>query len=388
MLNSAIYDFLKKESAAGLLLVMTAALAIAVANSPLASLYTSLFNLPISMTVGEFEINKPLVLWVNDGLMAWFFFLIGLEIKREVVEGELSSVDKALLPIAAAIGGMAGPALIYFGFNAEDSAAFRGWAIPTATDIAFALGVMALLGKRVPISLKVFLTALAIIDDLGAIVIIAVFYTAELCAVALLVAGAAIAALVTLNRMGVRRSDIYVGIGIVLWVAVLKSGVHATLAGVITALTIPLARDASGASPLIEMEHRLHGWVTYFILPVFAFANAGVNLGAATTATFTSPLALGIGLGLFLGKQAGVMLAVGLCLMFGLAKLPTGASLIQVYGVAILTGIGFTMSLFIGDLAFADPDMLTVMKIGVLSGSLASAIVGYTVLRLVTKTKP
>jgi NhaA family Na+:H+ antiporter len=388
MFVAAIEEFLKKESAAGILLVMAAGLAIAVANSPLAALYTGLLSLPISLAVGDFTIHKPLVLWVNDGLMAWFFFLIGLEIKREVVEGELSTADKALLPIAAAIGGMAGPALIYFGLNADNPDVLRGWAIPTATDIAFALGVMALLGKRVPTSLKVFLTALAIIDDLGAIVIIALFYTAELSTTALGVASAAIVSLITLNRMGVRRSDVYVGIGMVLWVAVLKSGVHATLAGVVTALTIPLVRDATGTSPLLQMEHKLHGWVTYFILPVFAFANAGLNLSAAAAATLTTPLAMGIGLGLFLGKQAGVMLAVGLCLILGIAKLPTGASLMQVYGVAVLTGIGFTMSLFIGDLAFADAQTLTTMKIGVLSGSVASAIVGYAVLRLAGRTKP
>lgn len=246
MLISAIEDFIKKESAAGILLVTAALMAIAVANSPLSAIYTSLLNLPIAITIDDFAINKPMVLWINDGLMAWFFLLIGLEIKREVVEGELSSPDKVALPLIAAIGGMAGPALIYVGFNLHNPETLRGWAIPAATDIAFALGVMALLGARVPVSLKIFLTALAIIDDLGAIVTIALFYTAVLSATALGVAGAVILALIALNRFGIRRSDIYIGIGMILWVAVLKSGVHATLAGVVTALAIPLARDTSG----------------------------------------------------------------------------------------------------------------------------------------------
>ncbi len=380
MLISALDDFMKKESAAGALLVMAAALAIAVANSPMADLYTGLLGLPISVTVGDLAINKPMVLWINDGLMAWFFLLIGLEIKREVIEGELSTRQKATLPIAAALGGMIGPALIYIGVNGDDAATMRGWAIPTATDIAFALGVIALLGKRVPASLKVFLTALAIIDDLGAIIIIAIFYTADLSGVALAVAAFAIAILVALNRFGVRRTDIYIGIGIILWVAVLKSGVHATLAGVVTAFAIPLARDATRFSPLEHMEHKLHGWVTYFILPLFAFANAGVSLGAANMTALTSPITQGIGLGLFVGKQIGVMAAVGLCLMLGIAQRPTGANLLQIYGVAILTGIGFTMSLFIGDLAFTDTALITLVKLGVLSGSLASAAVGYLIL--------
>jgi Na+:H+ antiporter, NhaA family len=384
-LISALEDFMKKESAAGILLVIAALLAIAIANSPIAWLYTDFFSTPIAVAVGGLSINKPLSLWVNDGLMAWFFFLIGLEIKREIIEGELSSRQKAFLPVVAAVGGMAGPALVYAWFNWGNADLMRGWAIPAATDIAFALGVLALLGKRVPVSLKVFLTALAIIDDLGAIIIIAIFYTADLSALALTVAGAAIATLITLNRLGVRRTDVYVGIGIILWVAVLKSGVHATLAGVITALTIPLARDAAGFSPSISMEHRLHGWVTYFILPLFAFANAGVNLSGITAQTWTSSVTVGIAAGLFLGKQIGVMAAIGLCLVMRIAALPSQATVLQVYGVAIITGIGFTMSLFIGDLAFADPALETLVKLGVLSGSVVSAFAGYVVLRLATK---
>lgn len=385
MMKSALEDFMKKESAAGILLVIAATLAIAIANSPLASIYTGFFSTPIAVSIGALSINKPLSLWVNDGLMAWFFFLVGLEIKREIIEGELSTREKALLPVVAAIGGMAGPAVVYAWFNWGNPELMSGWAIPAATDIAFALGVLALLGKRVPLSLKVFLTALAIIDDLGAIIIIAIFYTADLSALALTIAAVAIAALITVNRLGVRRTDVYVGIGIILWIAVLKSGVHATLAGVITALTIPLARDAAGVSPSQTMEQKLHGWVTYFILPLFAFANAGVSLDGVTRETWISPVTLGIAAGLFLGKQVGVMLAIGVCRALGIASLPTHATLLQVYGVSIITGIGFTMSLFIGDLAFSDPALETLVKLGVLSGSIMSALVGYVVLMMATK---
>jgi NhaA family Na+:H+ antiporter len=379
---SAIENFLRKESAAGMLLVLAAVLAMAVANSPLAGVYGGVLGTPIAVRVGELAVDKPLGLWINDGLMAWFFFLVGLEIKRELAEGELSSGDKALLPAMAAIGGMAGPALVYLAATAGDAEAARGWAIPAATDIAFALGILALLGNRVPMSLKVFLTALAIIDDLGAIVVIALFYTVELSTLALAVAAVAIAALIGMNLAGVRRADAYVAVGMVLWVAVLKSGVHATLAGVVTAMAIPLARDAMGASPLLHMEERLHGWVVYFILPVFAFANAGLDLAEASRQSLTSPITLGIAAGLFVGKQAGVMLAVGACLALGVARLPSGTTPLQVYGVAVLTGVGFTMSLFIGDLAFPDPAMATTVKLGVISGSLASAVLGYIVLRL------
>jgi NhaA family Na+:H+ antiporter len=382
LLISAIDDFLKKESAAGVLLVLAAALAMTVANSPWADAYTGLLGTPIAVRVGELAIDKPLGLWINDGLMAWFFFLVGLEIKRELAVGELASVDKALLPAAAAVGGMAGPALVYLLVNDGDPAATRGWAIPAATDIAFALGILALLGRRVPVSLKIFLTALAIIDDLGAIVVIALFYTVELSTLALTVAAAAIAALIAMNLLDVRRTDAYVAVGIVLWVAVLKSGVHATLAGVVTAMAIPLARDAAGFSPLLHMEERLHGWVVYVILPVFAFANAGLDLAAASWQALTSPITLGIAAGLFVGKQAGVMLAVGLCLALKIARLPSGATAIQVYGVAVLTGVGFTMSLFIGDLAFPDPALASAVKLGVIAGSLASAALGYGILRL------
>ncbi|MDX2222847.1 MAG: Na+/H+ antiporter NhaA [Rhodospirillaceae bacterium] len=378
---SAIDDFLKRESGAGTLLVAAAALALAVANSPLGAFYAGLLATPITVAVGDFAIAKPLNLWINDGLMAWFFFLVGLEIKREVLEGELSTPAKAVLPAVAAIGGIAGPAAVYAAFNWGESPAMNGWAIPAATDIAFALGILALLGSRVPVSLKIFLTALAIIDDLGAIVIIALFYTADLSATALTVAAACIVVLVALNLAGVRRVDVFIGVGIILWVAVLKSGVHATLAGVVTALAVPLKPDAAGFSPLTHLEEALHGWVQYFILPVFAFANAGLDFAALTVRDVFSPIALGIALGLLVGKQAGVMLMAGLCFACGVPR-PDGASLAQFYGVAVLTGVGFTMSLFIGDLAFADPALAGQVKAGVLAGSLASAVLGYAILRL------
>jgi NhaA family Na+:H+ antiporter len=377
---SAIEDFLKKESAAGLLLVAAAAAALAIANSPLGHGYEALLALPFGVGTGAYRIDGSLHFWINDGLMAWFFLLVGLEIKRELAEGELSTRAKAMLPAAAALGGMAGPALIYLAINAGDDATLRGWAIPAATDIAFALGVLALLGPRVPVSLKVFLTALAIIDDLGAILIIALFYTANLSWPALAAAAAASAVLATLNRAGVRRADVYVAVGIVLWIAVLKSGVHATLAGVITAMAVPAARSG-GVSPLVRLEQRLHGWVTYLILPLFAFANAGLDVAAASGAALRSGVAWGIAAGLFFGKQAGVMATVALCLATGLAQRPRGASLRQIYGVAVLTGIGFTMSLFIGDLAFPDPERAAAVKFGVFTGSLAAAVAGYAILR-------
>jgi len=378
---SAIDDFLKRESAAGLILMAAAACAIAVANSPLGGVYAQLLNLPIVVSVGDFAIAKPLVLWVNDGLMAVFFFLIGLEVKHELVEGDLSSVQKAMLPVLAAVGGMAGPALIYIFITAGDAEALRGWAVPAATDIAFALGIMALLGSRVPVALKVFLTALAIIDDIGAIVIIAIFYTAQLSAVALVVAATCIAALVILNVRGVRRTDLYVGIGIVLWVAVLKSGVHATLAGVITALAIPIKQDADGFSPLNHLQERLHPWVVFFILPLFAFMNAGVKLAGISLAAFGAPVTLGIAAGLFIGKQVGVMMLTALGRVCGVG-LPSGVSWLQLYGAAVLTGVGFTMSLFIGDLAFAGADQRDQVKLGVLAGSVLSGLAGYLVLRI------
>jgi len=318
--------------------------------------------------------------WINDGLMAVFFLLVGLEIKREVVGGELSTRAKAALPVIAAIGGMLGPAVVYAAINHGDAVTMRGWAIPTATDIAFALGIMALLGNRVPAVLKIFLTALAVIDDLGAILIIAVFYTADLSITALLAAAACIAVLIAMNRFGVRAITFYLIVGLILWVSVLKSGVHATMAGVITALAIPADAGAQDKSPLLRLEHALHPAVTYFILPLFAFANAGVAVADMTRDAILHPVTLGIVLGLFLGKQIGVLGISYLARTLGWVQLPGTA--MQYYGVAVLTGVGFTMSLFIGGLAFTDAAHMAEVKIGVLAGSVLSGVVGYVLLRL------
>ena len=383
---TVIRDFLRRESAAGILLVAAGALALVLANSPLAALYATFLDTRLAVTLGSAGISKPLLLWINDGLMAVFFLLVGLEIKREVLEGELSSMQRAALPLIAAIGGMAAPALAYASLNWGNAVTMPGWAIPTATDIAFALGVLALLGDRVPPPLKIFLLALAIIDDLGAIVIIAVFYTANLSATSLTLALGALAVLFVLNRTGVTRWAPYIVTGIFLWVCVLKSGVHATLAGVALALMIPLrAADERGESPLRHMEHTLLPWVSYGILPLFAFANAGVELAGLSPSSLLEPVPLGIAAGLFLGKQLGVFAATWLATRFRLAVLPAGVSWSQVYGVALLTGIGFTMSLFIGTLAFEDPALFGPIRIGVLGGSLLSAIAGYLVLRLATR---
>jgi NhaA family Na+:H+ antiporter len=379
----AIRDFLRLESAGGLLLVAMAAIALILSNSPAADFYQAVIDLPIVASAGGVGLEKTLVHWVNDGLMAVFFLLVGLEIKREIRDGELSSRDQALLPAAAALGGMAVPAAIYVLFNIGDEIAMRGWAIPAATDIAFSLGVMSLLGRRVPASLKVFLTALAILDDLGAIIIIAIFYTAELSAISLGVAGACIIVLFVMNRMGVTRLSPYVLVGLVLWFAVLKSGVHATLAGVVIGLCIPLTapRGADVASPLRELEHRLHPWVAFLILPLFALLNAGVSFAGANGGSVLGHVPLGIALGLFAGKQLGVFGMAWLLIRMGVCRLPEGASWAQLYGTAVLTGIGFTMSLFIGGLAFDTGSHDGEVRIGVLMGSIVSAVVGYFLLR-------
>jgi len=381
---SMIREFLRMEAAGGVLLVIAAVLALLLANSPAGGLYVALLDTPVVVQVGALTLAKPLLLWVNDGLMAIFFLLVGLEIKREVMEGELSTPARAALPGIAALGGMAVPAAVYLALAGGDPAAARGWAIPAATDIAFAVGVLALLGNRAPASLKVFLLALAILDDLGAIVIIALFYTAELSPVSLALAAVGLAGLVALNRMGVVRLAGYVLLGIFLWVCVLKSGVHATLAGVALAFAIPLRTGGPrGASPLHTVEHALHPWVVYGILPVFAFANAGVSLAGLSVDALFAPVPLGIALGLFLGKQAGVMGATWAAIRLGVGALPAGATWMQFYGMALLTGIGFTMSLFIGGLAFTDEGYGVAVRIGVLSGSLLSAVAGYVVLRFI-----
>jgi NhaA family Na+:H+ antiporter len=372
---------MKLESSAGILLILAAVAALLASNSFLLDHYKGLLQTPVSVQVGGLEIAKPLILWINDGLMAIFFFLIGLEIKREVLQGELSSLDKAALPIVAAIGGMAVPALVYLGINMNSPESLRGWAIPAATDIAFALGILMLLGSRVPVSLKIFLLAIAIIDDLGAILIIAMFYTSNLSLLALGLAALGVVALIGLNRSGVKVTTPYLLIGLFVWVCVLKSGVHATLAGVLTALLIPIqGRTAEEQSPLHKLEHDLHPWVAFGILPIFAFANAGVSLSGIGFEDLLAPLPLGIALGLFFGKQLGVFGATVLAVRTGIAKRPEGTSWAQLYGVACLTGVGFTMSLFIGTLAFESDVLLDQVRIGVLSGSVLSAVTGAAVL--------
>ncbi|MBR9808471.1 MAG: Na+/H+ antiporter NhaA [Alphaproteobacteria bacterium] len=386
---SKIQDFVKLESAAGLILMLAAAFAIAANNTFFSHWYSGLLSTPMAIQVSTLEIAKPLLLWINDGLMAVFFLLVGLEIKREVLEGELSSFDKAVLPMLAAIGGMVGPALIYVALNSADPVSLRGWAIPAATDIAFALGILALLGTRAPVALKIFLLAIAIIDDLGAILIIAMFYTEQLSVQALGLAGLGFAGLMIMNRMGVKRIAPYILVGLFIWVCVLKSGVHATLAGVLTALAIPLApRKETGQSPLHKLEHGLHPWVAYMILPVFAFANAGVDLRGISLDALTGPVPLGIALGLFLGKQLGVFGLTFAAVKSGIARLPSGVNWLQIYGVACLTGVGFTMSLFIGGLAFSGAAELDQVRLGVLMGSIASGLLGYAVLRLAGQKEP
>lgn len=382
--NSAVARFFAQESAPGIVLALAALAALLVSNSPWGAWYQFFLSIPGQVLIGDqaLVLSKPLVVWVNDLWMAVFFFLVGLEIKREFLEGELSGPGQLLLPAVAALGGMLMPALIYTAINWGDSTALRGWAIPAATDIAFALGIVALLGSRVPVSLKVFLTAVAIIDDLGAIVVIALFYTANLSWPMLAGALLSGAVLFVLNRLLITRVDVYIVVGLLMWVCVLKSGVHATLAGVITALAIPM-RDALGQSPLASIEHGLHPWVAYGVLPMFAFTNAGVVLDGVSFSTLMSPVPLGIGLGLVAGKAIGVFGAAILMVRSGLAQAPAHASTLQLLGVSMLCGIGFTMSLFIGGLAFAGlgPQFELQLKLGVLGGSLVAGVLGTLLLR-------
>ncbi|MFB4394137.1 MULTISPECIES: Na+/H+ antiporter NhaA [unclassified Pseudomonas] len=381
-MRNLINRFLQLEAAGGLLLIAAAVVALVINNSPLSHFYTGFLNVPVAVQIGALEIAKPLLLWINDGLMALFFLLIGLEVKREVVDGHLSKPSQIILPATAAVGGMVVPALIYWFINRDNPASMAGWAIPTATDIAFALGVLALLGKRVPVSLKLFLMTLAIIDDLGAIIIIALFYSGTLSSLALMLAGACLVALLAMNRLGVVRLAPYLLVGLVLWVCVLKSGVHATLAGVALALCIPLRTlSKQQASPLLTLEHALHPWVAYAILPLFAFANAGVSLAGVTFESFTHPVPLGIAAGLLLGKMVGVFGLTWIAVKLRLAALPAGANWGQVMGVAILCGIGFTMSLFVGSLAFVpgSSDYAGMDRMGILTGSLFAALLGYAV---------
>lgn len=378
---AAYFQFLQHEAAGGVILCVAAILALIVANSPMASTYDHLLHLPVTLGIAPLSLTKTLLHWINDGLMAIFFFLVGLEIKREMMVGALNSIKTAALPAITALGGMIVPAAIYAWINWGDQLAMRGWAIPTATDIAFAVGVLAVLGSRVPASLKIFLLALAIIDDLGAIIVIAVFYTANLSLSALGFAALGTLGLVALNRMHVARIWPYIIVGLVVWLAVLKSGVHATLAGVITALSIPLAAGRHGQEgPLEKLEHAIGPWVSFAILPIFAFANAGVSLKGLSLADLAAPIPLGIALGLILGKPIGIYLFGRAAIASGLAAMPDGATRMQLFGVSVLAGIGFTMSLFIGILAFPDPAMAAYVRLGVLSGSLVAAVAGYLIL--------
>jgi len=382
---NALQDFVRQESASGIILIAAMLLAMLLANSPFDPQYEWILHLTIAVQVGALEIHKPLLMWVNDGLMAVFFLLVGLEVKREVLEGQLSSVSQVALPGFAALGGIVIPALIYYFFNHGDAFALRGWAIPTATDIAFALGILSLVGSRVPVAVKLVLMTLAIMDDLGAIVIIAAFYTSNLSWLSLGIAAVSVAGLAVMNLAGVVRQAAYVVVGVILWVSVLKSGVHATLAGVALAFAIPLrAKDGEGKSPLRDMEHSLHPWVTFLILPLFAFANAGVPLANVSVAEVLGPVPMGIALGLFLGKQIGVLVFCRLAVRMRIASLPEGVGWWQLYGTALLCGIGFTMSLFIASLAFEQgaTAYLGLDRLGILIGTFVSGVSGYAVLRV------
>ena len=378
----ALTRFFRLEAASGLLLIAAAVLALIINNSPLDFLYNGLLETPVVVQVGGLKIAKPLLLWINDGLMALFFLTIGLEVKREVLEGHLSHPSQIVLPGMAAIGGMVVPALVYWAINRHHPEAMDGWAIPMATDIAFALGVLALLGKRVPLTLKLFLMTLAIIDDLGAIIVIALFYSGDLSTLSLLLAGACLAVLIGMNRAGVQTLSPYVLVGLILWVCVLKSGVHATLAGVALAFTISLRTRDGVPSPARALEHGLHPWVVFGVLPLFAFANAGVPLAGVGLDSFLHSVPLGIASGLLLGKTVGVFGLAWLAIAVGIAKLPEGANWGQVLGVAVLCGIGFTMSLFVGSLAFepGESALAGMDRIGILTGSFFAAVIGYGVM--------
>ena len=388
---SSIRLFLRLESAAGILLIGAAGLAMLCANTGMKHLYESLLQIPVGVQFGNFQIHKPLLLWINDGLMVFFFFLVGMELKREIMEGELSDRANVGLPALGALGGMMVPGCIYWWVNFDHPAGMAGWAIPIATDTAFSLGILSLLGPRVPLSLKVFLVSLAIFDDIGAIAIIALFYTSNLSPGMVWTAGGCLLVLLLLNRRGVTAIPLYALVGLVMWVAVLKSGVHATLTGVLLAMFIPLtdARNRT-RSPLRTLEQELHTAVAFVTLPLFAFFNAGISLSEVSLESLIHPVSLGITLGLFLGKQLGVFLFCMAGILLGIARLPSGVTVLQLYGVAILCGIGFTMSLFIGALAFEELQRPALFdeRIGILLGSLLSAIAGYLVLWLALRKRP
>ena len=378
---TAVRDFMKLESVGGVLLLAAAVIAMLVANSPWAALYDSLLNTTVAIQVGALSINKPLFLWINDGFMAVFFFLIGLELKREVMEGELSSLSQIILPGMGALGGMIVPAAIYAWFNWGDPVALDGWAIPVATDIAFALALLGMFGTRVPTMLKIFLLTLAIFDDLAAIIIIAIYYSGDISLNALFIGALALVSAVVMNRTGVTRTSAYVLLGIALWIAILKSGVHATLAGVLIAFCIPM-RDGQNNSPLRELEHDLHGPVAFAILPIFAFANAGLSLSGISINDFSNPVSLGIISGLLIGKPLGILAFVGFAVALRFVALPKGINWPQLAGVAFACGIGFTMSLFIAGLAFehGSGDYFDADRLGILVGSILSAVFAYILL--------
>ncbi|WP_448547955.1 Na+/H+ antiporter NhaA [Thalassotalea fusca] len=390
MALKSIQDFLKLEASSGILLMIAAVAAIIVANSPLSTYYDLLLDVPVMVAIGSFEIAKPLLLWINDGLMALFFFLVGLELKREFLEGDLSKPGQIMLPAVGAVGGMLVPALIYVAFNYQNPEAISGWAIPTATDIAFALGILAIIGSKVPLQLKVFLTSLAIFDDLGAIIVIALFYTDQLSLLSLIVSLSVLTVLFIINRRGVSDTAPYIFFGIVLWIAVLKSGVHATLAGVALALFIPIKGKEGEPSPLKSLEHNLHSMVAFIILPIFAFANAGISFDGVGVSEIVSPVPLGIILGLIVGKQIGVFGFCFVAIKLGLAKLPEKVNWTLLYGVSMLCGVGFTMSLFIGSLAFeqnaASP--LFQDRLGIVVGSIISGLLGYFTIKHALKKQP
>jgi NhaA family Na+:H+ antiporter len=387
MFLRALDRFFSHEASGGILLMLSALAAMIVANSALSGLYESVLGAKFSVLINGEGLSKPLILWINDGLMAIFFFLIGLELKREILEGKLKNPSDIILPGVAAIGGMALPALIFVLLNWNIVENISGWAIPAATDIAFALGILALVGSRAPASLKVFLLTLAILDDLGAIIIIALFYTAELKIDYLFLALLPLAGLLWLNIKGAHRIAPALLLGAIMWYFVLKSGVHATLAGVVTAFCIPL-KDKWGKSPLHSLEDGLTPYVLYLIIPIFAFANAGVVLKGMTFSDLLAPLPLGIALGLIVGKQVGVFGLTMLMVKTGIAKMPHGATALHIYGISCLAGVGFTMSLFIGGLSFADAEMMNQVRLGVLSGSIVSGVLGYTALMLASRQLP
>lgn len=388
-ITSVLRRFMKLESASGILMLTAAIIAMLAANSPLADLYSELLDITVAVQVGALLISKPLLLWVNDGLMAVFFFLIGLEIKREVMEGELSSVSQIVLPGVGALGGMIIPASIYIWMNWGDPIALDGWAIPVATDIAFALALLSVFGNRVPTALKVFLLTLAIFDDLAAIVIIAIFYSGDLSLGALLIGAIALIIAIIMNKTGVTRTSGYILLGVVLWIAVLKSGVHATLAGVVIAFCIPM-RDKQGNSPLSDLEHNLHSPVVFVILPLFAFANAGLSLAGLSIEDLAHPVTLGVISGLFIGKALGILGFVGLGVALRFVQIPKNVNWIQLLGVAFACGIGFTMSLFIAGLAFehGSDDYYSGDRLGILVGSILSALVAFVLLHISLPKSP